>query len=47
MIELICKRCKWKWDYKGKRKPNKKYPQYVVCPRCRTTVKLEVKGNEK
>jgi len=39
-MEAKCQRCKLVWDYAGDKKPNKNYPVYVICPRCRTTVKL-------
>ena len=39
-MEVKCQRCILVWDYKGDKKPNKNYPVYVICPRCRTTVKL-------
>jgi len=34
---------KHEWDYTGKKKPKKEYPQYVACPICRAGVKLEFK----
>ena len=40
-MKLKCKRCVKEWDYDGKKKPNDKYPVYVACPTCRTSVKLE------
>lgn len=39
-MKLHCKRCKKEWNYKGKKKVNKKYPQYTGCPRCKTLVKI-------
>ena len=42
---IKCQRCKHEWEYKGKKK-NNKYPQYVSCPKCRTSVKLEEAKNE-
>jgi len=39
-MEVKCKRCKLVWNYTGDKKPNKDYPVYIICPRCRTTVKL-------
>ncbi len=44
-IMLQCKRptCKKKWNYTGKKRPNKNYPINVKCPQCNTSVKLEVK----
>lgn len=42
--EIKCKRCKHIWTYKGyKLNKNVKYRNYVNCPMCRTSVKLEVK----
>ena len=41
-MKLKCKRCKKEWEYKGKKKLNKKFPQYINCPRCRYNVKMEV-----
>lgn len=38
---LICKRCEWTWNYKGKKEPNKNYPQYTTCPRCHSLVKIK------
>lgn len=38
---LKCRKCKKIWDYKGKKKVNKKYAQWVCCPTCRNNVKLE------
>jgi len=43
-MELRCKRCKKDWKYKGNITP-KPYPQYTSCPRCKTSVKIEVKKN--
>jgi len=41
---IKCQRCGNEWDYQGKKvKLLEKYPQYVSCPKCRTTVKLGVK----
>jgi len=39
--EVICKRCGHKWVYKGLKldRPNK-YPQFIGCPICRTSVKV-------
>lgn len=34
VIELICRRCGKKWDYKGKRK------FWACCPDCHTSVKI-------
>ena len=42
MIRLTCKRCERAWDYKGKKKPNKKYFQYTTCPRCHSLVKIKM-----
>lgn len=42
-IFCICKRCSYKWTYVGKKTINK-YPKYIICPQCRTSVKL-VKNN--
>ncbi len=42
-MELKCKRCQHTWHYRGHKQPNRDYPLYVTCPRCRTVVKLESK----
>jgi hypothetical protein len=39
MQTIKCHRCKKEWEYKGKKKI-KKWPQYVSCPKCRTSVKI-------
>ena len=41
-MELTCKRCRHKWNYRGKKIATVDYPLYVTCPRCRTVVKLPV-----
>lgn len=41
-MELRCKRCKKEWEYKGKIKHIDDYPQYTSCPRCKSSVKVEV-----
>lgn len=40
-MKLKCKKCKKEWEYKGKKKLNESYSQYVSCPRCKTLVKLK------
>lgn len=40
-MELNCHRCKKVWEYKGNIKPNKDYPQYVSCPRCKTSIRVQ------
>jgi len=41
-MKVKCKRCGNEWDYTGKKiKLMKKYPQFVVCSKCNTSVKLE------
>ena len=41
-MKIKCKRCKNEWDYNGNKiKLMKKYPQYVSCSKCNTSVKLE------
>jgi len=40
-MQLKCPRCKLEWEYTGKKKPKKEYPQYTACSRCKTSVKLE------
>lgn len=40
-MELKCKRCGRKWDYKGK----KKY--YTSCPDCKTSVKINIYIDER
>lgn len=37
---LLCKRCLYEWDYKGRKKVAK-YRVYVSCPRCHTLVRLK------
>ena len=38
---MRCKRCDHVWEYDGEKiKLIKKYPQYVSCPKCHTSVKL-------
>lgn len=44
---LTCPRCKNRWDYRGKKTPQKEYTVWVACPRCRTSVKLEEKEKKK
>lgn len=40
-MKAKCRRCKHEWDYTGKKeKLLDRFPQYVVCPRCYTSVKL-------
>jgi hypothetical protein len=36
---MKCNRCKYDWEYKGKKKP-KDYPTYTSCPRCKSLVKI-------
>ncbi|HUS48551.1 MAG TPA: hypothetical protein VMZ91_00155 [Candidatus Paceibacterota bacterium] len=38
---LTCGRCLKVWDYKGKLIP-KEYPQYTSCPRCKTSIKIQI-----
>jgi hypothetical protein len=45
--EVSCKRCGYSWKYQGLKlnpeyNPNliKHYPEYIICPNCRTSVKL-------
>ncbi len=40
-MKVRCHRCKKVWDYVGKKNPKAKYPQYVTCSHCRTSVKLK------
>lgn len=40
-MKLRCKRCERDWDYQGEVIP-KEFPQYVSCPRCKTSVKLKL-----
>ncbi len=35
MVWLVCKHCKHKWDYKGKRE------YYTSCPNCMYKVKIK------
>lgn len=39
-MKIKCQRCKKEWEYTGDKKKDSKYPQYVSCPRCKTSVKL-------
>ncbi|MBU0959269.1 MAG: hypothetical protein KKB31_04980 [Nanoarchaeota archaeon] len=40
-MKVKCKRCGKEWDYTGdKIELLKKYPQYISCPKCNTSVKL-------
>ncbi len=42
-MKVKCKRCKNEWDYTGEKEElAKKYPQYITCSKCNTSVKLEV-----
>jgi len=34
-----CHRCKHEWEYKGVKNCNK-YPQFISCPKCKTSIKL-------
>lgn len=36
MTKIICKRCNYGWDYKGKR------TLYATCPNCKTTVRIQI-----
>jgi len=36
-----CKRCGRVWNYTGKKKTNSKYPEYITCTKCRTSVRLK------
>jgi len=40
-MKLECKRCGYKWEYKGTGY------MYTSCPRCRTNVKLNGDRNER
>ena len=40
-MKVICHRCKKEWEYVGDKNPKDKYPQYVTCTNCRTSVKLK------
>jgi len=40
-MKLKCHRCKKEWEYTGEKKAESKYPQYVSCPKCRTSVKVK------
>ena len=40
-MELKCKRCKYKWNYKGKSK------YYACCPNCKTSVKIQNENERK
>lgn len=39
-MKLKCKRCKKEWNYDGKKKPCKDYPQYLTCPKCRANIRI-------
>jgi rubredoxin len=42
-LPMNCPRCKRDWIYDGDKIPTKKYPQYVTCPTCHTSVKIQKK----
>ena len=42
-MKMKCKRCGKEWEYKGKKKVHKEYTQYVTCPKCHTSIKLNDK----
>jgi len=43
-MKVKCHRCGNEWEYNGEKIDlAKKYPQFVSCSKCRTSVKLEVK----
>lgn len=46
-MKLKCKRCDLDFDYTGKKKPNKNYPVWTSCPRCRTSVEVKESENDK
>ena len=47
-MKVKCQRCDNEWDYTGdKIKLIEKYPQYVACSKCKTSVKLKEIENEK
>jgi len=47
-MKLKCSRCKKEWEYSGSIKPKEEYPQYTSCPRCKTSIKIQIiKKNEK
>lgn len=39
-MKIKCKRCNYEWNYQGSKSPKDKYPQYVTCTKCKTSVKL-------
>jgi len=39
-MKMQCPRCKNKWNYKGKKKKNKKYPIYISCSTCHYSIKV-------
>ena len=42
--KLKCKRCNHEWEYTGSKLDEEvDYPQFVQCPKCRTSVKLILK----
>ena len=41
MIKLQCKKCEKVWNYSGKNK------YYATCPDCKTSVKIELQGENK
>ena len=46
-MKVKCQRCGNEWEYNGdKIKLSKKYPQYVSCSKCRTSVKLDAISSE-
>jgi hypothetical protein len=46
MTFLKCDRCLHEWTYNGKRRYNKNYPVWVICPNCRKGLKLPSKEEE-
>lgn len=45
-IRLRCHRCKHQWVYDGKKTLKSKYPVYVTCPYCKTSVNLKTNNLE-
>jgi predicted HTH domain antitoxin len=32
-MRIICRRCRYVWDYRGRKRPDTRFPVYVCCPR--------------
>lgn len=43
--KIICKRCGHIWYYQGKKRL-KKYPVYITCSECKTSIRLNGKSGK-